>query len=302
MVPFPPDWLYTWSKVIAGLGSVILTILLVILYKRQQEQLAAQHEAILEVTDVEWHNRDRGIFWVSNFGNGVAKDLFLTTLVKSDSGDHRTHAVRSTALTRIDKDGEWTNVLQAGEEDIPFHAKSKVGQQAPSYWSDDWTTLRFSPFIREAKENGATEVKFCHVIHGAELSGNACWDQVQPMTQSVDPQEFETDHSLGNLPSVTKHGLDKTFYPYFRSSFLRKWIFWVYAKGVRGLNRVIPKITLRPRVLDASGTRRVKRVLLKHQLRLGLNILKNWILNFPSSVWENITNLPTKIRQKIPGL
>jgi hypothetical protein len=44
----PPQWALQWSEIVVGLGSVVLTILLVVLYKRQQEQLAAQHEAVLE--------------------------------------------------------------------------------------------------------------------------------------------------------------------------------------------------------------------------------------------------------------
>jgi len=255
-----------WSEIIAGLGTVILTVFLVVLYKRQQEQLAAQHEAVLEVTDVEWYG-DRAIVWVSNFGNGVAKNLSLATLVKSDVGNHRTHTVRSTALKRIDKDGEWTNHIQSGEEDIPFHGKSKVGQIAPQDWPRDWMSLSFSAFVRRAKREGATEVKFCHVVQGAELSKNSCWDQIEPMTQSVNPQNFDSCHTLENLPSVTKHGLDSTFYPYFRESSIRKWAVNIYSLIVRTFDILSPGITVQPRVLDASGTKRVKRVLLKRQLK-----------------------------------
>ena len=273
MIPSPPIWLQQWSNLVAGLGTVILTAFLVILYKRQKEQLAAQHNAILEVSNVEWYG-DKAILWVSNFGNGVADNLFLTTLVKSESGEHRTHASRSNGLKRIDKEGEWTNLIQPGEEDIPFQAEAKVGQPAPMTWPKGWVSLKFSAFVRKAKENGSTEVKYLPIVNGTELSGNVCYDTVYPMTRSVNPQEFEFEHSLGNLPGHTRHGLDDTFIRYFRESTTRKLVFGMYARVIRALNWLLPAITLRPRVLDASGTKRVKRVLLKRDLRYFVNNTK----------------------------
>lgn len=290
MVPSPPIWLQQWSSLVAGLGTVVLTTFLVILYKRQKEQLAAQHKAVLEVTDVEWYG-DRAILWLSNFGNGVAKNLYLTILVKSDTGEHRTHAGRSNALKRIDKEGEWTNLIQPSEENVPFQAKAKVGQPAPINWPKDWTSLKFSSFVREAKENGSSEVKYLPVVKGNELSGNVCYDTVYPMTRSVNPQEFEFEHSLGDLPGQTEHGLDETFIRYFRESTSWKVAFDVYERVIRILNWLLPVITLRPRVLDASGTKRVKRVLLKRDLRHLVTVTKERITSFPSSARERISGI-----------
>lgn len=273
MIPAPPTAVHQWSQIIAGLGTVILTVFLVLLYKRQQEQLAAQHEAVLEVSNVEWYD-DRAIVWVSNFGNGVAQHLSLVTLVKSDNDDHREYTLRGNALKRIDKEGEWTNIIQPGEENVPFHGKSKVGQLAPTDWPSAWISLSFSGFIRRAKDSGATEVKFCHVVKGAELSGSSCWDRVNPMNQSTNPQKFDFQHSLENLPTRTEHGLDDTFYPYFKKSVIRKWAIRTYVLWLQFFNRVLPKITVRPRELDASGTRRVKRVVLKRQLKKKTMLVK----------------------------
>jgi len=290
MVPSPPVWLQQWSSLVAGLGTVVLTALLVILYQRQKEQLAAQHKAVLEVTDVEWYG-DRAILWVSNFGNGVAENLHLTTLVKSETGEHRTHAGRSNALKRIDKDGEWTNLIQPSEEEVPFHATAKVGQPAPINWPANWISLKFSSFVRGAKENGSTEVKYLPVVKGGELSGDVCYDTVYPMTRSVNPQDFEFEHSLGNLPGYTKHGLDETFIRYFRESISWKLAFNVYERAIHALNWLLPVITLRPRVLDASGTKRVKRVLLKRDLRHLAIVTKQRIVSFPSSARERIPRI-----------
>lgn len=290
MVPSPPLWLQQWSSLAAGLGTVVLTAFLVILYQRQKEQLAAQHKAVLEVTDVEWYG-DKAILWISNFGNGVAENLHLTTLVKSETGEHRIHAGRSNALKRIDKDGEWTNLIQPGEEEVPFHATAKVGQPAPINWPADWLSLKFSSFVREANENGSTEVKYLPVVKGSELSGDVCYDTVHSMTRSVNPQEFEFEHSLGNLPSYTEHGLDDTFIRYFRESTLWKLAFDVYVRVIRALDWLLPVINLRPRVLDASGTKRVKRELLKRDLRHLVTVTKDRVISLPSLVWERVSAL-----------
>lgn len=273
MIPTPSTAIHQWSQIIAGLGTVILTIFLVILYRGQRDQLAARHEAVLEVTEVEWY-RDKAIIWISNFGNGVAKDLFLTTLVKSNTGDHQTYALRSQGLKRIDKQGTWTNLIQPGEEDIPFHGKSVLGSVAPQTWARGWVPISFSTFVRRAKGNGSTEVKFCHVVNGVELSGDTCWDRLEPMDQIVNPQDFNRTHSLSDLPSVTKSGASNAFYPYFRESTIRNFAVRIYARALYFINKLFPRIKLRPRPLDASGTKRVKRVLLKRQLEQKADLVR----------------------------
>jgi hypothetical protein len=266
MLPEPPTGLVDWSRIIAGLGSVLLSALLVVLYKKQKEQLAAQHEAVLEVTDVEWYD-DKAIIWVSNFGNGVAKDLFLTTLVSADNGEHRNYSIRHNALKRIGTGGEWGNHIRSDEEEIPFVGKSKVGQPAPMHYPADWVSLNFSTFIRNAKENGANQVKYLHLVEGTEGSNQRSIASVRDMTRSVNPQKFDYQHSLQNLPGHTQHGLDTTFKRYFLDSTPRKWMFEIYTHGIRALDRLVPRIKLRSRPYDASGTKRVKRVLLKRQLK-----------------------------------
>jgi membrane associated rhomboid family serine protease len=108
------------------------------------------------------------------------------------------------------------------------------------------------------------------------------------MTESVNPQNFGLNHSLGNLPQKTEHGLDNTFAPYFRSTSYWELVTRVYVISIRVLNKIVPKVELRPRALDASGTKRVKRVLLKRNLKRFYQKLKkklcsgkDWIKNIP---------------------
>lgn len=287
MISPPPTWFFEWVRILGVVVSAFLSFLLVILYKRQQEQLAAQYEAVLEVTDVEWHE-DNAIIWLSNFGNGVAKNLCLTTLVKADNDDHRNYAVRHNSLKRIDVGSEWGNHIRPDEEEIPFIGKSKINKPAPYDYRGNWAPIRFSSFVRRAKDNNATEVKYCHVVEGKEVSGEKCAALLNPMVRSIDPQKFDSNNSLENLPSYTRHGQDTTFMPYFRKSWGRDFIFRVYCRSVRLLNLVLPKIHLQPRRPDTSGTKRVKRVLLRQQVRLLIRKLRSITDRIPSRFSKNM--------------
>lgn len=276
----PPEWILQWNEIISGLGTVILTIFLVILYKRQQEQMAADHKAVLEVTDFEW-NEDEATVYVSNFGNGVAKNLTLTTLAYVDTGKHRRYTRMMNHMKRQDKQGEWSNIITPGEEEIPFKGKSKIGKPAPISWSRNWIGIKFSNFIRHMKKKGAGEVKYLHLVQRVELSNTRCITMLQATTRGLNPQNFDNQHSLDsrhsleNLPSFIEYGHDNTFLPYFHEFTIRQIMNWTYINGIRLLNWILPKVTIRSRPLDASGTRRVKRVILRRNIKNRVKKKKN---------------------------
>lgn len=269
-LPPPPEALFEWSQIFAGVGSIVLTIFLVILYRRQKEQLAANHEAVLEVTDYEWDGDDATIY-LSNYGNGVAKEIGLVTLVHVDTGHHRRYVIKSNQMKRQDKRGEWSNVIEPGEEEIEFAGKLKVGE----YMSGrGFVGISFSAFVRRMKEQDATEIKYQHAVQGVELSGNGCYDKVYWVTRAVDPQDFEIEHSLGNLPRYSERTNDTTFWSTFHPSRPRKIARYVYARIILVLNWFVPKIRVEPRSLDASGRKRVKRVVLRHKIKRLFNRLR----------------------------
>lgn len=274
MIPSPPGWLLQWSRVVAALGTLILTIYLATLYKRQQEQLAANHEAILETTDPRW-NGDTVSVSISNFGNGVAKDLRLTTLVYVDTGAHREYTLRSSFMKRQDTQGEGTHIIQPGEEDIRFEGTSKIGEPAPISAPYDWAGTSFKRFVMKMKEDGAREVKYRHIIQGSELSKKRCFDRLDRMTVSFNPQRFDHQHSLENMPSGVEYGYDDIFQPFFREPTI-DWD-WIYYNGIRLLDRILPKVTIQLRNLDSSGVRRVKRVLLRRRIKYRTEVIINHI-------------------------
>ncbi|WP_152420498.1 hypothetical protein [Halococcus thailandensis] len=261
----PPEWVLEWSQTIGALGSVFVSLLLAILYKRQQEQLAADNKALLEVSSVEW-DRDDATLKMSNFGNGVAADLSLVTLAYVDTGEHRVYSSRRSFLKREDKEGEWANTIRPEEEDIIFHGKSKIGNMAPDGHPRRWYGINFSLFIKQIASRGATEVKFIHIIKGSELSKSPCFEVVSPWTQIINPQDFGPSNSLENLPSVSFHGSDDTFTPYFRQDTISQISPWIYHKGIRIMN-TIPKVDIQSRPLDASGLKPVKRVFLRAKIK-----------------------------------
>ena len=191
----PPEWISQWSEVVSGLGSIVLSLLLVILYKRQQEQLSANNKALLDVSSVEW-DRDKATIELSNYGNGVATNLSLLTLAYVDNGGHRRYVAKSNHLKRQDKSGEWANTIRPEEEDIEFKGKSRIGKMAPDTWPNDWIPTYFSSFIREMRATGSEEVKYLHVVKGAELSNDVCLTTVAPSTRIVNPQNFEQRSSV----------------------------------------------------------------------------------------------------------
>lgn len=231
MINPPPRWLLQWSEVIAGIGTVVLTIILVTLYKRQQEQLAANHAAILEVSEVEW-SRDTGRFLISNFGNGAVRNISLSTLIEVDTGAHRKYILRRNRMKREDKSGEWSSVIQPGEEEIPFEGKSKVGKMAPIGIPKNWMSIKFSDFIREMKDKSATEVKYLHVVHGWEMSDKSHKQSVYLSSRGLNPQHFEREHSLENLPGLVEYSNKEPFIPYFYLSNIRKISNWIHIQSI----------------------------------------------------------------------
>lgn len=86
--PYAPffNWLLKWGQVLGVLGSLILSGLLVWLYYQQYELLKIEQTPSLEVSDWEM-NGDKITLYLSNFGEGLAKNLRLRTTVEFPTED-----------------------------------------------------------------------------------------------------------------------------------------------------------------------------------------------------------------------
>jgi len=80
------NWLLKWGQVLGALGSLILSGLLVWLYYQQYELLKIEQTPSLEVSDWEM-NGDEITLYLSNFGEGLAKNLRLRTTVEFPTED-----------------------------------------------------------------------------------------------------------------------------------------------------------------------------------------------------------------------
>jgi hypothetical protein len=169
------------------------------------------------------------------------------------------------------------NAIQPQEEHIPFESKSVVGKPAPINFKGDWISRDFSDFIRDIKEEGSTEVKYLHAVVGNQLSSRRVAEPIYMTTRGVNPQDFVRKHSLSNLPGVTGYGYDHTFDHYFRSAWWSGFKNWIYFARVRFLNWLLRGRGPRIRPLDASGKKRVKRVLLRRDVSDSMRRIKNRI-------------------------
>ncbi len=81
--PYTPffDWLLKWGQVLGALGSLILSVLLVWLYRQQYNLLKIEQTPSIEISDWEM-NGDEITLYLSNFGEGLAKNLRLRTMVE----------------------------------------------------------------------------------------------------------------------------------------------------------------------------------------------------------------------------
>ena len=81
------SWLLKWGEVLGVFGSLILSGLLVWLYRQQYELLKIEQTPSLEVSDWEM-NEDEITLYLSNFGEGLAKNIRLRTTVEFPTEDN----------------------------------------------------------------------------------------------------------------------------------------------------------------------------------------------------------------------
>jgi len=118
------DWLLRWGTVIGGLGSVLLSIVLVILYRQQKnllrDQFIANHRAKLEVSSA-FPTENQIDINLSNVGNGVATDLEIAILgVYTTEGGELRDGITSNKLDRAYRFESKSGSLEANETDVHY--------------------------------------------------------------------------------------------------------------------------------------------------------------------------------------
>lgn len=119
------DWLLRWGEVIGGLGSVLLTGALVVLYRQQKDILSqtfrVNNRAILEVDDSGLSNEDHHLK-VSNVGEGVglSPEMIVAGVYTHSSGNVFS-GVTTNRLNRLDRGEQNTpGSIRPDEHEIPL--------------------------------------------------------------------------------------------------------------------------------------------------------------------------------------
>jgi hypothetical protein len=249
------------GPVIVGFASVVLSLALAFLYNEQKKLQEANHKAALEVINWDWDGDELDVE-VANYGNGVARNLSLTTLAYADNGAHRRFVAKSNVLKHGNQDNPWANAVEPDGEPKKLSGKRRVGELAPTEYPTNWVSISFDNFLRRMKEKGVEELKFCFVIQGVELSDRKSWTLLRDEMMVTNPQKYSRDTGMN---SVTFTGHDGTFDRYFSRSFVTRWRSYLYVSSFALLGKV-PILDLHPRKLDVSGTSRVKRLMLRRKI------------------------------------
>ena len=129
-------WLQTWAEVIAAIGSVALTLALVVLYKQQKDllsrQFSVENTAILEAGKIRADNRKMRIR-LSNVGNGIAVDPHLVCVAIYISEESKEDEKQvwdgwiPIQLRRSETESrESGSVIEPGEAEVEYIATSQL--------------------------------------------------------------------------------------------------------------------------------------------------------------------------------
>lgn len=180
-------WLQSWSSVIGGLGSVLLTAGLVYLYLRQtrlqerqteiqerQQQLSeSQAQPVVEVGAVDVEG-DQLYVTLSNGGGGIAKNLEIVTEVDFQPTSDIEPVETQSPLSELvaEEYGDELNVDEIGRSLRPYETNSTfVGTPLLGVRLEDGTVRRygFLEGVRELEEHGVEELSCRISIRYADL-------------------------------------------------------------------------------------------------------------------------------------
>lgn len=120
-------WLQEWADVLGVIGSLILSGLLVLLYRRQQQLLKMERRPIIEVGDYNFEDGTAEIL-LSNYGEGVATDLELVTAVKFEGTETLKPEKASAPFRRSGEDHRrLERSIRPHQELVRFEADPCIG-------------------------------------------------------------------------------------------------------------------------------------------------------------------------------
>lgn len=129
--------------------------------ERQTELAEIEHKAYLEIEDYKFEG-DRIIVLISNFGNGVAKNLRLKTKLETDGPDHLKLQPGTSRLRRRNGSDQpyEGQALRSGEQRISFEGEAIVGIKGLAGNSHQQSLRGVLMDLREAEAGERPKVTF----------------------------------------------------------------------------------------------------------------------------------------------
>jgi len=186
----------TWADIILSTLGVIISYLLYRLYKQQKELLAANHKAIVSGKIIESNNVETTIE-LTNYGNGVAKDLQLITIFHIPEEYSDKYIEMSTYLTQEGKTGTEGAVLQPDQED-EFTCSPKIAvrnTEEEKNWKGEWLISAFD----EMKKDNIEDVNYCFVVEYSQFTGESQTVILTPFAANINPQDERYNGYPSNL-------------------------------------------------------------------------------------------------------
>lgn len=156
------EWLLRWGDVVSGLGLLLFTAFLVILYRQQKTLLSRSykttHKAKIEVDFQYTGGEDELYLDLSNVGNGVATDLDLVILgIYTDADGTVQDGILTKPLYRLDRGDAYTRgSLEAREREIEYRARL-------SFPSLDGIDHTFPSGLQKIKDKESLDVVRLHI-------------------------------------------------------------------------------------------------------------------------------------------
>jgi len=130
MIESLADSIQTWGEPLAGIGSLVLSGALVLLYRKQHKlqksNFEADHRAVVDIESYQSLKKDFNLY-LSNVGNGVATDLELITVtVLPESAPLASGVTTNRVSKKLVQGGKGRQSIKAGEDNEEYYSRPAI--------------------------------------------------------------------------------------------------------------------------------------------------------------------------------
>lgn len=190
---------------LSGTLSFLLVLLYFGQYRLQDRQLSLENRPHIELQRYEPEQKEFEL-WLSNPGNGVAKDIEVVTEINFPETKDIRPATNSYRVRRVDEDGDKKrrvgNSLKAGEHNVRFIGEPHIGLQLSERYQGYGLRAGTGFLARE----GIEEINVEFLVKGSDLLGNEYRESIfgVPYTVELDKEGLDLEGILANRVSEWK--------------------------------------------------------------------------------------------------